>query len=61
MLLVYRPEGGGPINRNIPIRGVIAGVARWFNVFPSNNTCMFCRPVENGVLMRELQLRDSWF
>ena len=23
MLLVYRPEGRGPINRNIPIRGVI--------------------------------------
>ena len=23
MLLVYRPEGGGLINRNIPIRGVI--------------------------------------
>ena len=23
MLLVYRPEGGGSINRNIPTRGVI--------------------------------------
>ena len=23
MLLVYRPEGGGSINRNIPIRGMI--------------------------------------
>ena len=28
MLLVYRPEGRGPINRNILIRGVIIGRAQ---------------------------------
>ena len=36
MLPVYRPEGGGPINRNIPIRGVIySKVSRLFDIIPS--------------------------
>ena len=44
MLLVYRREGGGPINRNIQIRGAIielAYVARQFDAIPSNNAHTF--------------------
>ena len=29
MLLVYRPEGGGPISRTIPIRGARAAETAW--------------------------------